>query len=245
MLKFAKDCVIDDTGVNKMLSTTLKNLLDEKEMKYEELAEQAGIPLETMRNLYYGKVKDPKASTLLAISRVLNVTVNYLLGEEFISPDESRLISHYRKCGRHGKSVMQLVGKYESAMAISERKANDKHKIPCMIPLGHVVDSFKYGSSETIQIETNVPEAFLAFEVTNNNYLPTYCKGDRILLADRFPEHGERAMFMVDGKVYLRQFIERYSRYILKSFNSQGQHIEVVRMNEVQCIGTVIGVMND
>lgn len=230
-----------------MLSATIKNLLDDKNMTYQELAEQADIPLETMRNIYYDKVKDPKASTLLAISRVLKVSVNYLMGEEFISPDESKLISHYRKCGKHGKSVMQLVGKYEAAMAVSERKAgkSDKHKIPCMIPLGRVADCFMYNASETIQIETNVPEAYLAFEVTNNNYLPTYCKGDRILLADRFPDSGERAMFMMDGHVYLRQFVETATRYMLKSFNKHGQHIEIRRMNEVQCIGTVIGVINE
>lgn len=230
-----------------MLSATIKNLLDDKNMTYQELAEQANIPLETMRNIYYDKVKDPKASTLMAISRVLKVSVNYLMGEAFVSPDETKLISNYRKCGRHGKSVIQLVGQYERDIAIRERKAGkgDRHQIPCMIPLGHVVDSFAYNASDTIQIETSEPDAYLAFEITNNNYLPTYCKGDRILLVDRFPESGERAMFMIGGDVYLRQFVETATRYMLKSFNKHGQNIEIRRMNEVQCIGTVIGTINE
>lgn len=235
------------TRVKIMLTERIIIQLELNNMHYSQLAERAGIPLETMRNIYYGKVKDPKASTLLAIARVFQVSVNYLMGEDFISPDEKDLLQNYRDCGRHGKSVIRLVGRYEKDIAIMERKAakGDRHQIPCMKPNGHVADCFKYDASETGQIETIEPEAFLAFEITNNNYLPIYCKGDKILLEDRTPEHGERAMFMIDGKVYLRQFVETATKYVLKSFNKHGQNIEIRRMNEVHCIGTVIGVKYD
>lgn len=42
-----------------MLSERLKQAFSERGIAWQECAEQADIPLETMRNLYYGKVKDP------------------------------------------------------------------------------------------------------------------------------------------------------------------------------------------
>lgn len=42
-----------------MLSKRLKQALSERDMTWQKCAELADIPLETMRNLYYGKVKDP------------------------------------------------------------------------------------------------------------------------------------------------------------------------------------------
>lgn len=42
-----------------MLSERLKQAFAERDMTWQECAELADIPLETMRNLYYGKVKDP------------------------------------------------------------------------------------------------------------------------------------------------------------------------------------------
>lgn len=212
-------------------------------MDYKQLAELADVPLESVRNIYYGKVKDPKVSTLMAISRVLHVSVNYLMGEGFITEDEKNLLQYYRDCGQHGKSVMHLVGKYESGMAKNERNNKGKHKIPCIVPLGHVVDGARYNSCETVEIETIVPEAFLAMAITNNNFSPVYCKGDTILLEDRFPENGERAFWSINNVIYCRQFVETATRYVLKSFNKNGQHMEFKRMDSIECIGTCIDVI--
>lgn len=231
------------TQVNDMLTEVIKQQLELHHMNYYQLAELADIPLETMRNIYYGKTKDPKASTLLAIARVFKVSMNYLMGEGFISDEEKYLLHHYRECGTHGKSMIHLVAKYEAAVAKKERSSKGKHKIPCLMPLGHVVDGIQYSSSESIEIETAVPEAFFAIEITNNNFSPVYCKGDRILLQDRFPEHGERAFFTVNNYIYCRQYIEDKGRYVLKSFNKHGQHMEFKRMDAVECIGTCIDVI--
>ena len=42
-----------------MLSERLKQAFSERDITWQECAELANIPFETMRNLYYGKVKDP------------------------------------------------------------------------------------------------------------------------------------------------------------------------------------------
>ncbi len=225
-----------------MLSNTLKELMNEENISLQELAEKADVPYETMRNIYYGKVTDPKVSTLMNISKVFQVSVNYLMGQSIYSSDEQALIKNYRKCGVHGKSIIRLVSRYEANTAKSERESKDKHKIPCLIPV-KVKDGFIYDSNEVFELETTDKKAYVAIRITSHSYAPAYCKGDCILIADRFPEPGERGVFVKDGRGYIRQFIESDDSYILKSVNGREAALVFRRLEGVDCIGTCIGVV--
>lgn len=225
-----------------MLGKTLKELMNERNMSLQELAELADVPYETLRNIYYGKVTDPKVSTLMNISNVFQISVNYLMGKSLYSPEEQALIRNYRKCGIHGKSIINLVSRYEANTAKSERENKDKHKIPCLLPV-KVKDGFIYDSNEVVEIETTDREAYTAIQITSHTYAPVYCKGDRILIADRFPENGERGVFVKEGKGYIRQFIENDNGYVLKSVNGREKALEFKRLDGVDCVGTCVGVV--
>lgn len=228
-----------------ILSERLREVLGDMEMSFSQLAEKADIPLETVRNLYYGKVKDPKVSTLLKISSTLNVSVNYLLGGKTMSEEEIELITNFRKCGSHGKSLLLLLGKYEAEMTQHEKKNPDKRRIPCIIPVGEVKDGLPFHGSETIDLHVVDPKAYLAIEVNSNHFSPIYCKGDKVLLQDRFPRNGEKAIFTKDCMIYCRTFIEESDGYILKSLNRFGTDFHLKRMDEVECWGTCIGIVRE
>ena len=143
------------------------------------------------------KATDPKVSTVTAISKALGCSVNHLMGEEIYTPKEVNLILNYRKCGSHGKALMYLVGRYEAMTA--RHDCDDAYVVPCFVPEGAMVDGFEYKCSEVIDVETDCEDAYAAIKVTSNNFMPSFCKGDIILLEDRFPEDGERAVFVIDG----------------------------------------------
>lgn len=228
-----------------MLSKVLKELLSERKMTLQQLADQAGIPIETMRNIYYDKVHDPKVSTMIAISKALNVSVNYLMGDMLHNPEETEIIRNYRKCGIHGKSIIELIAKYEANIAGVERNAAEKHKVPCLIPVGNVYDGIVYSSCEVVDVDTILPEAYLAIEITTNFFAPVYCKGDRVLLENRFPANGEQAVFVKDNRAYCRKYIEAEGKYILKCLNGRGEDMILQRMSEMECIGTCIGLIRE
>ena len=48
---------------------------------------------------------------------------------------------------------------------------------------------------------------------------------------------------MKSGKAYLRKFIEEEDGYCLKSLNGRDFDILLRRMDEVDCIGTCIGIV--
>ncbi len=228
-----------------MLSERLRHIFHEKEITWQECAELADIPLETMRNLYYGKVKDPKVSTMLNLSHALHVSINWLMGESISSKEEDLLLMHYRKCGVHGKSILQQVAKYEASTALDERESPCRHSVPCIYPSCLADDGSKYGTGETKDIYTTESKAFMAICVPNNNWAPRFCKHDIILLKDTFPKHGEEALFTYHGEIYFRKYIEGEREHILRCINGRHRDLVFRRMDSesLVCIGTSIGIV--
>lgn len=227
-----------------MIGAKLRELMYEDNWSVARLAEATDLPVETIRNLYYGKVKDPKVSTLLAISRVLDVSVNYLVGESVNTKREEALIKNFKKCSKHGKSAIMMLAKFEADVALTESvNAFDLHRIPCLLPTGNVVNGIKYTETELVDAFTSNTEAYLAIEMITNNLAPAFCKGDKVLLADRFPEHGEKAFFYKDGVIYCRKYVDMNDKFLLQSITGRSPSFEFKRMDEIECVGTCIGVI--
>ena len=226
-----------------MIQKELVYLLEKHGMSKEELAERSGVPFETVRNLYYGRVENPKASTLLAISRVLRVSVNRLAGERLYTKEEEDLIMNHRRCSQHGKNMIEFVARFEADLTKHERETENKYKIPCIIPIGAVEDGMRYDSGLIEYVDTIEPKAYLAIECNTNRLAPTYCRGDKILLENRYPNSGEAAMFCDRDIIYFRQYIEHDKGYTLKSHRMQLKDLEFKRMDNIKCMGTVIGII--
>lgn len=231
-----------------MFSEKIRELMIEQDMSLQKLSDTSGVPFETLRNIYYRKVKDPKVSTAFQLAHALGVTVEYLLGEnDYIGRDkeEEEILQNYRECGTHGRAIIRVVSRFESQAAKKERTSlhKMKHRIPCLIPIGKVGDGIYYNSCNVEDEYTMIKKVYLAIEITSNNFAPAYCKGDRILLENRFPEIGERAVFTDGVKAYFRYFKMEGDMYCLKCLNGRGEDIMLRRMDEVDCLGTCISVI--
>lgn len=226
-----------------MLAERLRQIMQEEKLSVQELADKSEIPMETLKNILYGKVKDPKSSTLLQLSKALDYSMNYLLGEHFYTKEEQDLLVNYRQCGVHGKGMISVIAKFEANAAKEERNSESKQTIPCLVPNSNLEDGIEYNSGDTIQIKTDKEKAYLAIEITTNNFAPAYCKGDRILLENRFPVSGECAVFANGVRMFFRAFEEEGKQYRLKNLNGRGNDFVIKRMDEFHCIGTCIGVV--
>lgn len=226
-----------------MLGERIRGLLAAQGITKEEFAEMCDLPIETVRNIYYGKTPDPKVSTVLKMSNALNISVNCLMGHCSHSKEERMLLQHYRMCGNHGRSIIELTSKYEALTAREEREATEKHTIPCLIPHGSIRQGIIYDGCETVEIYTTNREAYTAIKMVNNDLVPAYCKGDIILLENRFPDNGEYAVFYREGKAYVRQYLEEGEVYRLKCLHNAGKDIIFKRMDEIEYIGTCCGVV--
>lgn len=225
------------------LSERMRQLMAEKKWSIQYLANIAGLPEETVKNLYYARTPDPKISTIMKLSQAFNISVNCLMGQCQHTPEERAILRNYRACGKHGKSVIELIARYEAGSVKSERESADKHSIPCLVPQGDIRKGIVYDNCETIEIVVAAPDAYVGIMMNNNDLAPMYCKDDIILFENRFPKHGEYAAFFRDGKAYIRKFIEEDKQYRLKCLHSQGTDIVLKRMDEIEYIGTCIDVI--
>lgn len=226
-----------------MLSERLRDLLAVRGISKEDFAEMCDLPIETVRNIYYGKTPDPKLSTMLKMSKALDISVNCLVGQCTHSPEERVLLQYYKACGHHGKSLISLTAKYEALAAKTEREAKDRHTVPCLIPQGNIRKGIVFESCEIIEMYTSNMEAFTAIRMPSNDLVPFCCKGDIILIANRFPVHNECAVFYKDGRAYIRRFIEENNQYRLKCLHNEGEDMVFKRMDEIEYIGTCCDIV--
>lgn len=229
----------------ELLSKRIQEILIDLKWTKETLAEKSGLPCETIKNIYYGRTVDPKVSTVLAISEATGYSINCLMGKCEYSSSEKNLIKNYRACGENGKSLIDLVATYEAGAIKCERESLDKHLIPCLVPHGEIYKGILYDSCDTIEIETSVREAYFAIRITSNDLAPRYCKGDTILLQNRFPKNEETAAFFRGERVYIRRFIEENGQYRLRCIHNLDNDILVRRMDEIDYIGTCCGIIRN
>lgn len=226
-----------------MLSERLRELMMTYKITKEELAEKCDLPLETVRNVYYGKTTDPKVSTLIKIADYFGISVNCLLGKCQHTPDERKLLQYYRLCGNHGKKILLINAKFEAVTAKYEREAVDSHTIPCLFPDGEIRHGIDYNNCRTEDIWTTNAEADVAICMTNNDLSPKYCKDDIILINERFPHEGEYGAFYYKGKTYIRQYLESDGKYVLKCLHKYDKDMVFERLDEIEYLGTCCGVV--
>lgn len=225
------------------LSKRMRELMQVRGWSIEDVAVKSGQPYETVRNIYYAKTQNPRIDTLLKISAIFGVSVNCLMGQCQHTAEERALLQYYRSCGHHGKSLILISAKYEALTAKEEREATGGHTVPCLFPEGDIYHGIDYDTCKTEEIWVSNDEADVAIKMTNNCLMPIYCKGDVILIKERFPQNTEYGVFYYHGKAYIRQYIERDGEYVLKCLHKYDKDLIFKRMDEVEYLGTCIGVV--
>ncbi len=226
-----------------MLEKRLKSILNSRHLSIDDFAEMCDLPVETVKNVYYGRTIDPKISTVMKMAKALNTSVNCLMGQCSHTLEERVLLQHYRMCGNHGKSLIALTAKYEALSAKEERDSLVKHKIPCLIPQKDIHYGIDYNDCKVIEIETTKEEAYVSIQMMTNELVPVYCKGDVLLVENRFPRHNEYGVFYKDGKIYIRRYIEEETQYRLQCLHNMGKDMIYKRMDQIEYIGTCCGVI--
>ena len=200
--------------------------------------------METLRNIYYGRTSNPNIKTVMAMAEALDMTINSLLGMDNTSTNEERkLINYYRSCGKHGKNVILNIAKYESNARKEAQEGLQQNKIICLKAEHDIFLGKLYDPDNPYEIFTNKKEAYIAFETTLNENVPTYCKGDIVLIENRFPRSGEHGVFLKDDKIMIKVFVEKKDGYCLYPIHRIGSEIHLKKFDNVECLGTCCGLI--
>ena len=227
-----------------MLSKRLKEILGEKRISLEYYSQMSGVPMETLRNIYYGRTSNPNIKTVMAMAEALDMTINSLLGVENANTNEERkLMNYYRNCGKHGKTIIMNIAKYEAGIARDEKDSIRTQKVLCLKSPDDIFRGELVDVDNPYEIYTNNREAYMAFETSVNDAAPTYCKGDILLIANRFPRQDEHGIFCKDDVVFVKQFTQTKDGYCLKPIHRIGTEIHIKKFDQIECLGTCCGLI--
>jgi len=232
-----------------MISEGLRTAIDAQKITLETLSSQSGVPLETIRNLFYHKAENPRLKTVISLCQALNISVESLISDMYlpiIMEDEKILLEYYRQCSSHGKQLICLIASIESEMLSVCTNTEYRHTVPCFIPTSTSACGSPYTTCDVRYIDVSTPEAFAAIQIPNNLHAPEYFCGDTILLSNRFPDYGEHAFFFYEGNIYLRRFVTiSDSEWILSDIHGRTSDIHLDNLHSYRLIGTCIGIMRE
>lgn len=228
-----------------MLEKKLREIMDDKGLTTQQFADLCGIPLDTMNNILRRKTTDPKVSTVLKISEALNITVNCLMGRCSHTSEERALLNYFRKCGEHGKGIILHSAQYEAVSA--QYRDGEERPIPCLIPKHDDIRKGIINDLSTVQdVWVKGTKANTAIQITTNDLIPFFCKGDIILIEKRFPKPGEIGAFYIGARTFIRRYEEideGRGGYILKCLHNHDEDKYYERLDSIEYVGTCTDVI--
>lgn len=66
--------------MKNIVKSRLAILLDITGWGLQELANKSDLPYDTVKNLYYGRIDNPRIETLICIADAFNISLDYLVG---------------------------------------------------------------------------------------------------------------------------------------------------------------------
>lgn len=226
----------------------LKDKLQRSKISLSYLSAQADISEDTLRSIIYGKSQDIKLSSILKIARVLDCSLDSLIGRSLYSIREENIIKQLRNLSEHSLRTVQTLIDLEEKTTLHNSITN-KETISVLIPTGNLKDGIFYDNSrfETLDI-TNYPQELkdsIAFgmKIISSHFEPIYFMNDILLLSlDNAPEINDITLSVNnEGRIFLRKL----TPFGLEPINRFGKKIPANEIKNHTTLGIVIKVAKE
>ena len=181
--------------------------IDQKDITLSGIAEEADIPLSTLRSLLYGDAKDCRVSTIVSLAKALNVSCDELLGSGTISPQTCESLqlvrqlpesfTHFVRWAIHyhyGKLTNGEVTSrsIEVMSAVCSNNGNLRMTTDYeIVDIGYLSDEIR-------------PKVFMGIKIPCTHYVPSYYPGDILLLAnDRSSKRSEHVVVTIGEYMWI------------------------------------------
>ena len=230
----------------------LKALREMRGLNQKEFAAELAIQPNTYNNYEKG-IREPSAAFWIEVSARFGVTIDWLMcaaedphKSRFDAP--TRIEKKFAELDEHGKRLVETVMDLEA-----ERLSEGIEQMPTtkIIPLFTTAAAAGPGEPQS-QLDAafedyEVPigsSAEFAVRISGDSMEPELHDGEIALCLKRKPEIAEIVVAMVDGFVYVKQFITDGRNIYLRSINRKRKDADVdiwyTGNQRVTCLGTVI-----
>lgn len=198
------------TNPNDYMDSLRKNILmvcSEGKTTLHDISESAGISFETLKSLVYGYSRDCKLSTVVALAKALNVSVDELVGCGTLEPEVKESVQISRNLPYTYIRFVRWAIRYHERM-LTTKQVSEK-AVSVMIAEcsneGNILFTNNYelkdisGISEIIR-----PKVFMGIRLPSDGYMPKYAEGEILLVSnDRKPMPKETAVIIYGGYMWL------------------------------------------
>jgi len=210
-----------------MIGSTLKALLESRNMRVVELSRLIEVPAQTLYSIIKRDNMKIDFEVLLRICRVLDAPIELFCGEAPQAGDkpdaaELDMLRRYRSLDEHGREMVDTVLEKELLRISEKTKAPEKCRI---IPLYFTPAAAGYVSPalgedyEDYEVPASSPADFAA-RIDGDSMEPLLHDGD-VALVKRCPiENGDVGLFFVDGSMKCKQYCrDNFGNVYLLSVN--------------------------
>ena len=225
-----------------VLSDKIRSLRNNKSLTQQQLSELLGVSVMTVRCWEAG-TKSPPFSALVSLTKVFNVSADYLIGNSNASSDviqpltanEMQFLSDFRSLDSHGKKAVRAIIRIEKERLSderNERQAKVLRFIPKYLSTSAAGPAFPIDNEmfEMVPVADDVPhDADFAVVISGDSMEPRIHDGD-IVYVQRNCELrvGDIGIFTVDGAMYCKQYcIDENRNVTLISVNPDRQDANV------------------
>lgn len=250
------------------LCTRIKALRIKHNLTQKELSRIMNVSVVSIGCWENGS-KSPSMDAIISLSKIFNVSTDYLLGivlkpEEdvlLLSQSEKSLLHNYRALDKHGRKAVDTLCIIEKSRVESEAHSNHTQSNVVQIKESSARYIPRYttpsaaGSSvpldgddfEMILVDDTVPiEADFAVGIQGNSMYPYIHDGDTVYVKKGSDlSIGDVGIFCVDGAMYCKQYyLDEDKNLVLVSANPRLKHTNVYVSAEsgvdVRCYGKVL-----
>ncbi len=171
---------------------------ESKDMTIVDIANESGIPINTINSFLHKVSNDMKVSNVAKIAKTLNVSIDELVGADTMHELTKESLAVTRTLPENDLYLVRWFIRYLDAL--NKKTEPNKRYISAIIPTLTNNGDFKISSNyEKIEI-TDLKEPlrskiFVGCKITSDYYMPHYIPGDVILIAnDRPPKPNENVI---------------------------------------------------
>lgn len=225
----------------------LREIRKSKGMTMKQLGNLVGVT-ESAIGLWETGKREPNQEMLLKLGEALDCSVLDIMGADTVIRihRESPLMQKYNALDKHGKMVVDFVIEAEYQRCTKAEEVVEKPRtkiIPLFCAAAGPGEPPSQDGFEDYEVDEDSPARF-AVKISGDSMEPEFHAGDIVLCRKKRPEIGEIAVMMVDGFIYVKQYIEGINGFYLRSLNRKRKDCDLDVLysggQRIEGYGTVI-----
>ena len=212
------------------MKTNIKQIRKARGLTQAQLAKMIDVS-ESMVSQYESEKKSPSNETLLKLGEALDCSVSDILDDRkafdfALSAHERDIVQKYRAMDERGRKVVDAVIEVESGPKIVEIPKPQTKVIPLFTAAAGPGDQPSQDGFEEYEVPADSRAKF-AEKISGDSMEPHLHDGDIALCVRRRPEIGELCVIMVNGLIYVKQYITDGMNMYLRSLNRERKDCDV------------------